>query len=341
MNYLNYLKDSWQILENTPLSPGDYRVREVPEIQFPAGHLLFAVDEHRYRHVLIPVPAGFKVEEDRISSGVQIVSHNLVDGKRLKSFLDLVCLKPHLHELFSIVGSEMLEQLVVDSSRPDRVCQQVLSRWRDLLAAVPSARPSMETLVGLYGELWYLREFIRLNAAVLDCWSGPSRSRHDFVKNTTALEVKTTRSRQGRFVEIHGHTQLEPPIDGQLYLAILKLEETTGNGEALNSLVESIIALGADRATLLTRLNTAGLNPLDLATYSEPVFQILENRIYQVEAGFPRITAASFLEGKLPAGILKLDYQLDLTGEPPFPLSLEAVRILYHFFAGVTNHATA
>jgi hypothetical protein len=131
----------------------------------------------------------------------------------------------------------MLEELEAASSKPDHTCQQILNRWRDLLAATPSGKPSLEVLIGLFCELWYLREIIRLKPASLACWTEPARTRHDFVKNNLALEVKTSRSRQGRFVEIHRHTQLEAPVGGEFYLATLKLEETTGTDESLTSLV--------------------------------------------------------------------------------------------------------
>jgi hypothetical protein len=97
-------EQTWQLLENSQFNSRDYRVRESDKIKFPSGRLLFAVDEQRRRHVLVPVPDNFKVHEDRKSSGVQILGHKLLDDSNLRNFLDLVCLKPDLNGIFSILS---------------------------------------------------------------------------------------------------------------------------------------------------------------------------------------------------------------------------------------------
>ena len=58
-------------------------------------------------------------------------------------------------------------------------------------------------------------------------------------------------------------------------------------------------------------------------------FVIKESHIFRVDDSFPRIVSSSFVEGKLPNGILKLDYTIDLTSEPPYPLTNTEVENLY------------
>src|SRR6266536_3127145 len=91
----------WDLLETLePMTQG-LRVREETDIEGSYGPILFGTDIHRHRHLLILVTPGSEIAEDRHSSGVQMVAHTLDDNSAKKLFVDLVCLKPHLNELFS------------------------------------------------------------------------------------------------------------------------------------------------------------------------------------------------------------------------------------------------
>jgi len=233
-------------------------------------------------------------------------------------------LKPHLHELFSILVNEVLDLLKKDPSRPDQTCRQVLNRWRELLEREPGSL-GIEKLVGLFGEMWFLREMVLRSPNAVRYWTGPKGARHDFSIGTLAVEVKSTLSRRGRFVEIHGHEQLEPPENGELYLAVLKLEQIPASGESLPELVESIVQHGGDKYTLLQLLAQVDVRLLTFGEYKDIRFRLYESRIYKVNDAFPRITSNSFVGGVLPQGVISLAYQVDLSSEPPEPLNESAV----------------
>ena len=170
---------------------------------------------------------------------------------------------------------------------------------------------------------------VQRNPNAVRCWLGPSGARHDFSISTLAVEVKSTLSRKRRFVEVHGHEQLEIPENGKLYLAVLKLEQIPGLGESLPELVESIVRLGGDRYTLLNLLAQVDVNLLVPGKYKDLRFRLYENRIYEVKEEFPRIISNSFVSGTLPKGVIKLMYQIDLSTEPPEPLNSNAVERLF------------
>jgi hypothetical protein len=63
--------------------------------------------------------------------------------------------------------------------------------------------------------------------------------------------------------------------------------------------------------------------------YSSYMYRIADNRVYDVEgAAFPRITPLSFLHGEVPSGTLRLSYSIDLTNDPPTPLSPVEISLL-------------
>jgi hypothetical protein len=325
---------NWDLLESSFPSPDELRVQEIKNTDIFSIRIFIGLDALRHRHLLMSVGRVETITEDKRSDGVQIIAHPLLEGKTLQPFVDLVCLKPHLQELFSVIVKEVLESLKNDSSRPDLTCRRVLDRWRELLEReeIP-ANIGLEKIVGLFGELCQLRELVRNEPDSVQYWTGPSGTRHDFSNGSLAIEVKATLSRHGRFFEIHGHEQLEPPESGYLYLVTLKLEQVTSSGESVQDLVESIVSLGGNRYILLTQLGHAGIGPDGLNSTKDIRFKILECRVYEVKEGFPRITSESFVSHTLPAGVVKLAYQIDLSVEPPYPLDEKSVMKLHKAIA--------
>lgn len=324
---------TWEILERAALQPGEVRVREMDEIKSAAGNALFALDQEHHRHLLIPIAASLRVHEDTGSAGVHITAHQLLDESERRRFLDIECRKPHLNNLFSIIASEMISQLSEDESRPDLVCHQVLSRWRELLEE-SSNKPDLQAVVGLFGELWQLREIVQRNSRAVNHWVGPTGARHDLTCGQVSLEVKSSLRRQGRFFTVHGHDQLEPPQGGELYVAAVKLEQVLkGGGETLSELISAIASTGCDQHFLWTGLTSLGFTPEIVAGYNDIRFTILENRIYKIADEFPRIVSDSFKNGHVPNGVIAMNYQIDLSSEPPFPLADSEVAAVYGLLA--------
>jgi hypothetical protein len=138
--------------------------------------------------------------------------------------------------------------------------------------------------------------------------------------------VKATLVRYGRTVEIHGQEQLNPPPNGSLYLGVLQLEAVGSGGRSVPEIVTSILDLGVDREDFFRRLDRIGYRVDDQDAYSAMRFKVREGRIYAVGADFPRIVPESFLGARVPPGVTRLVYQIDLTGEPPNPLGESEVR---------------
>jgi hypothetical protein len=322
----------WPLLAAQPVL-GDMRVRETG-IVVSAGPVLLGLDVNAGRHLLVPLRPDEPLREDRTSHGVHIVDRRLLDGERTQRFADVACRLPHLAELFNVLVDEMLDSLERQTPPGPAGCHAVLERWRELLEHERGTLLGTEQLAALVAELWYLREIVERDPARrLDCWVGPHGDRHDLRRRNMALEVKATLVREGLLVEIHGHEQLEPPEGGQLYLAVMRLERIDQEGLTVPELVRSLLDMGIDRKQLVDLLDRVGYRLTDSAAYDQFHFRVRDQRMYLVDAQFPRIIASSFVSGVMPRGILRLRYFVDLTGESPVSLPPHELDALMARFA--------
>ncbi len=332
MTLAHEIEQTWQLLAMLEHGQEGMEVRELDGVETPNGPLLFATGSGGERHMLIPVPPRTPIDEDRVSSGVQVLAHRLLDRGSTRWFVDVVCRKPHLHELFTIILVEIVEALARDPARPDRVAARVLAAWRELLAREQSRMPGTDVLAGLFGELLELREFAGLSPHAVLSWAGPLGARHDFSVPGLALEVKTTRSRGARTFEINGLDQLDVPAGGELYLATFRLEESTGEGESLRDVVGEVLGLGVDAHALVTMLDRAGIAPDQLEALRGIRFRVVDEFVHRVDAAFPKLTRAALVGGALPPGVLSVRYQIEVEGDRPAALDTDAVRALRELF---------
>jgi hypothetical protein len=323
----------WGLIDKHSAAASELRVRESDEYQIAGQSVIFAVDNGQNRLLLIPIAPDARIQEDRRSAGVQTTLRVLIDGSVRRSFLAVMCLKPHLNSLFSIIAAEIIERLQVDASSPDVKAHQVLNRWRELLERAPSYLPSREVLIGAFGELYVLRQLVQHVPSALRFWDGSDRARHDFLARSAALEVKTTTDRNRLCVTIRGHDQLEPPLGSALYLALIRLERVRTGGESLFDIVETIADMGADRVQLLTQLAKLDITHDVLVQLKEDRYVVRDEFIYKIDEDFPKITSASFAGGRLPERISAVTYQIDLSTQPPYPLSADEVQDLLRRFA--------
>jgi hypothetical protein len=326
---LNSPREPWRQLEIVGTPPNkEFRVAEAGLV-LPAGAVLYALDASGRYHLLVPVERGIRFLPDRRSAGVHIEPRQLEENGSIRNYVDVVCMRNDSREVFSLLVADMLESVGEHPSSPLAACKQVLSTWRELLQRAAGETLSREALGGLFGELWQLRRIASQRADAHLGWHGPNGGIHDFLFGTTALEVKTSMRREGRLFEIHGVDQLDPPVDGVLYLAAMKLIEGGQQGETVPELVEALLHLGIDRLELLKQLSMVGYDSRDAGHYSEIRYSVQEERFYQVGKDFPRIVRGSFQGGTLPPRVQQLRYVLDLDGEPPIPLTPSEVEDVF------------
>lgn len=334
---LQIVQKIWDLIRR-PTSPhSQIEAREFDNIQTPYGHPLVTIDINNRRHLLLPLPEGVEPTEDTKSSGIHILSNEWQDADKTTTYVDVVCLKPHLNGLFDMVLLDILKIYPNHPDRPDKVCVTVLDRWRELLSKEKGKLPDRATLLGIWGELKLLLRLTKINDKTINTWLGPYGGRYDFFVGSTAIEVKSSMQRKAQTVTIHGHDQLEEPDDGELYLALIKAEEVPSQGESISDLVDQLIAVGCNRVKLMQALSRLGLT-IDLIPECDDLrFKLTEFALYLVDDQFPKVTSASFEDGRLPNGIKDIVYKIDLSRQPPYPLSEDSKeRILEQFAIGVS-----
>lgn len=310
------LEAAWSVLSAAAPAPGDLRLAPI-DVSNDVGRLYAGIDASRRLHLLIPVEPGRPVRADRRSRGVIIELSEYELDSALRPFIDVSCQDPGLTDVFQRLTWEMVEHIQERPGQSERACQQVLARWRDLLERRRSPL-GPDAAAGLFGELHILAALIEAcPSCPLDVWTGPSGRRHDFTSPDSAIEVKTTRRSEGRFVEIHGVEQLLPSPGGELFLAFLRVEPRT-DGMTIAESVERIKELGVDPTHLEQLLSQAGWS---LGTDEDERLVVTEQLLFAVDDEFPRVVPSSFLHGELPPGVLRLRYQVDLSGPAPTPLS--------------------
>lgn len=333
---LEVIQRIWGLIQRPTTPQSHVEARELDSIQSPYGHPLVTIDVYNRRHLLLPAPESVGLVQDTDSSGIHILTNEWRDADDIKMYVDIVCLKPHLNSLFDMVLLDILTIYPNHPDQPDKVCKTVLDRWRELLSKEKGKLPDKSVLLGIWGELKLLLRLTAHNNKAINAWLGPSGGRYDLFIGAVAVEVKSSLQRKGQTVTIHGHDQLEQPENGELYLSLIKAEEAPSQGESISDLVNQLLATGCSRLKLMQALSNLGLSA-DLLPESDDLrFNLTAWQFYLVDDQFPRITSASFEDGRLPNGIIDIVYKIDLSIRPPYPLSEDkADQILKQFAAGV------
>ena len=275
-----------------------------------------AVDQEGRRHLLLQVPEGTEAPPTTTRGLRVTVARHQVKGRNPAEYLDLVCMSDDVTATFTAVAADIGTDA---GSVPEveRVAAIVaaLSRWQWFWGVEPGAL-SAQDIVGLFAELWFLHRWTEGGADVIDAWTAPVGSRHDFQWSERSVEVKAaTRRADGAVLHrIHHLDQLSDPEEGQLLLFSLRLVRDQLAHNTLPDLVDRIEeSLRADphaRDEFMQKLGRRGYSPVHAQRYRIP-YRVLGEHLYSVGPGFPRLTAASFVGG-LPAGVTDVSYVIDM-----------------------------
>jgi hypothetical protein len=245
--------------------------------------------------------------------GVQVTRHR-VPGRPDGAYIDLSCLDPAVSTTFAAVATDIANQAVQADprSRLSGVLRE-LNEWRWFWGVDP-ARLSASDALGLFGELWFMIQWTGVSADSVQAWNASVGSRHDFQWSQYSVEVKAT-SRSGPTIHtIQNLEQLEDAEHGILYLYSLRLSRDALAANTVNTLVETAMNALRDRpdahAELLRKLGQRGYTPAERNHALVP-YRVIDQGLYCVTGGFPRLTRASF-DGGLPSGIARVSYQLQM-----------------------------
>jgi putative PD-(D/E)XK family protein DUF4420 len=275
-----------------------------------------AVDHEGLRHLLLTVESDGERVTDERSRGIRALTRPLsVQGQPERHFIDVLCTTVSGQEVFNLVVTAILRQLEQGGGAADAV-GNTLARWRRFWGAAPAGGLTGEEIRGLFGELWFLAVWLlpRDHSQVAH-WLGPTGARHDFQWPELAAEVKATTSVRGHVHRINGLDQLDPPASGRLLVFSLRMREEATASNTLVTLIETITSALSEDSDALdgfeSRLAQTGYSPLEAERYAEIKFRVINERLYHVAEGFPRLSVESFVGG-LPNGVERVEYEVDL-----------------------------
>lgn len=311
--------DVWVQLEAISPTGGRLAARvAIPDI---SSRLFCAIDADNLRHLLVvlqPEDTGFS---DRQSRGLSVTTRDLqIRGQETGRYLDITCRDPGGHTAFDLIGGEIAAELAKEHSVPADVVHHILAKWRRFWGLGPREMLSRTEVLGLFAELWFLSVWLIPQVGseeALRRWRGPFGSRHDFEWRGRSVEVKATTSARGCTHHIHGLEQMEPPMNGDLFLYSLHLREEHGASNTLPSIVESCRALIETNEEALFMFETAlmcvGYSPTHNDEYEKIRLRIADEALYTVSGNFPRLITSSIVGG-VPEGLECVDYVINLNG---------------------------
>ena len=268
---------------------------------------------------------------NRLGFRVQFASALLSEGAPLPQFRGLefsrsrqsgqavLILRP-IGEAYKDVFVVLVDDIVTHASGQTSEAEAAaalldrLGRWQTFLQNLRPEGLAPEEQRGLYGELWFLRHRLLPHIPADDAvhaWTGTARTVKDFQFPGGAVEMKTTTASTDPHLQINGARQLDDEGLNRLFLAYLALEPVQGSGETLPMMVSEVRALMHGSLTagkrLEDKLREAGYLDVHAPRYEQPGYLQRESQVFQVAAGFPRLT-----ERDLPAGVGDLHYRVSV-----------------------------
>jgi Putative PD-(D/E)XK family member, (DUF4420) len=273
---------------------------------------LVGLDEQLRPHLLLAVGGASDTSLKSDVAALQIAVKPLVVNGKSSPYLDVTCLFDSVTDVFEHFIAAVLDRMATAGDEPAMALREVLEKWRQFL--VPAGGPpGRDKLAAVLGELLLVRDLAAVDAShAIEAWVGPFRSRHDFRRGNTAVEIKTTQSHTSRRVTIHGEDQLEQPEGGSLYLHLVRLEHVASSGESVASIADDLFARGVPVDAVFDALAAEGVPPAELAATADIRFDIRERLTIPVDDHTPRIVSGSFVGGARPVGIVDMSYVIDL-----------------------------
>lgn len=287
------------------------------------GHLvaLFPDPHEEYR---LP-DSGLK-----LSNGFELLHHELrmTETGQTSCYLELRNVGNIDLNLFGALIDEVLRTLDRQIVGPVEVIKTVLERWKHILSLDSDRVMSANKLIGLLGELLLLEHLIQQKTPnILNNWVGPLGSRHDFEFANSSIEVKSTTTRIGNEITVHGITQLESSVGKDINILKIKFEPApTGLSvpEVVNRILETD---GVSANAFYEKLTKVGYSHLMAEAYFNFRLQPIEFQLIPVDEKFPRITKEALKEFDKDGRILDIEYVVNVSGlENQKSTSLSGIR---------------
>lgn len=292
------IKDLWEVLESqTSDFPGLFKIRYSDTSKCDAFLGLKYPENSRLLIIRIPITSGKDFSFRYEFKGLRFEKIYDPDNKSC-ILLNLVLIDTQLKDIFDSLIYDVLQNILNESVTKVILKNYTnrLIKWQSLFDKYNNDGLSNEEQRGLYGELYFIREFLKYNSAfteVVASWLGPEKALQDFQSETWAVEVKTTHGNNHQKIHINSERQLDISNLSNLYLYHLSLDAMQNSGETLNQIIgsirETILSDSMAYTLFNTKLFEAGYFDKDSSYYQSKGYFIRQAVFYKVENEFPRI----------------------------------------------------
>lgn len=204
-----------------------------------------------------------------------------------------------------------------DVDEYSKIFIQMFYKWSEFFDDKASDKLSLESVKGIFGELFVLRNLIEKSDSfklndTLNSWRGLYDEAHDFVFEDKNVEVKT-KDVSHLAVKIASEYQLEEELDKGLELLVLSVDIDYVKGNSLRSMVDDIKELTVNKmgdfSIVLTALSQKNISMLNIYQYDNYRFLVHEQTVYDCrKEGFPRLTKIN-----TPNAVANIRYTLQLS----------------------------
>jgi hypothetical protein len=220
-----------------------------------------------------------------------------------KQFLVVMLLSNQHKDVFSTLCEDLIQK-IADVTEESSLVQELITRlekWHLLFEKLGRQGLSDEAQRGLYGELFFLRKFLKKSTDAEYCinsWRGAEKAVQDFHFSDWAVEVKTTHGKNQQKLHISSERQLDISLIPRIFLIHYSLEVRQNHGETLNDLVDEVLKMLCDSpaAHNLFRLKLLEASYFDIHhhLYSEAGYSIRQENLYKITNDFRKLQNLRF-----------------------------------------------
>lgn len=241
---------------------------------------------------------GYENIDEKFAS-IRLYTGN-VDGKNV---LLLSCNNKLLRDNFACIAADFLlcdENLeLVVTNNPYRW----FNKWKEAIG-------NYKKDLMVYDVIGEMKCILELNKIGLKPkWSSLNLGTHDIECVDGAYEVKSTINKTQQVVHISSSIQLTNDNGSDLYLLFCRIEKSE-LGYSIADLIKELINIGLDERTVNEYLSQKGYSIGKQETYEKYIVREIQK--YAVDDAFPKIVPQSFKDGKIPKGIVSIEYSVDL-----------------------------
>jgi len=232
---------------------------------------------------------------------------------------------PNTDNIFELVISDICDKIIQIQNKRNlnALLTKVVNEWKIFFEKQENEILSIAAQKGLVGELHFLKDYLFNKYSFTESvfyWTGSDRTNHDFQIVNSAIEVKTTSSKQHKKFTISSERQLDCSGIEHLYLSLFAINlHSNMPNRTLPALIREIYKqIQNDPIATFQfqiKLTKYGYNETLAEKYTIG-FSIFEMKFFEVIEGFPRL-----LQKNLPDGIGDLKYSVIVAACIPFEIT--------------------